>query len=94
VARAPCDGTFTTSLEIGDAVKRGDPIGTVNGASLTAGVGGVIRGLLRSNTPVHAGTKIGDIDPRGAAQHCDTISDKGRAIAGSVLEAILRRFNE
>ncbi|MDA8307867.1 MAG: molybdenum hydroxylase, partial [Deltaproteobacteria bacterium] len=34
--------------------------------------------------------KIGDIDPRGDAVACYTISDKARAVAGSVLEAILR----
>ena len=37
-----------------------------------------------------AGLKIGDVDPRGAVEHCFTISDKARAIGGGVLEALLR----
>jgi len=36
-----------------------------------------------------SGQKIGDIDPRARPEHCDTISDKARAVAGGVLEAIL-----
>jgi xanthine dehydrogenase accessory factor len=41
------------------------------------------------NTGVRKGFKIGDIDPRGVKEYCYTISDKARAIAGGVLEAIL-----
>jgi xanthine dehydrogenase accessory factor len=33
--------------------------------------------------------KVGDIDPRGKEIDCDTLSDKARAVAGGVLEAIL-----
>jgi xanthine dehydrogenase accessory factor len=60
---------------------------------VTARIDGVLRGLIRSATQVHKGLKIGDIDPRGDAQFCHTISDKARAISGSVLEAILRVYN-
>jgi xanthine dehydrogenase accessory factor len=43
---------------------------------------------------VRRGMKVGDIDPRGKREFCFTISEKARAIAGGVLEAILSRFNE
>ena len=33
--------------------------------------------------------KCGDIDPRDEVSHCETVSDKGLAVAGGVLEAIL-----
>jgi xanthine dehydrogenase accessory factor len=33
--------------------------------------------------------KIGDIDPRAVREHCFTISDKSRAVAGGVLEAVM-----
>jgi xanthine dehydrogenase accessory factor len=33
--------------------------------------------------------KVGDVDPRARREHCFTVSDKSRAIAGGVLEAIL-----
>jgi xanthine dehydrogenase accessory factor len=38
--------------------------------------------------------KVGDVDPRGVREYCFTISEKARAIAGGVLEAILRWYNE
>ena len=52
---------------------------------------GVLRGMIRDGFPVSCGLKIADIDPRiGQRQNCDTISDKARCIAGSVLEVIVR----
>jgi xanthine dehydrogenase accessory factor len=39
------------------------------------------------------GLKLGDIDPRGDASYCNTISDKARSIGGAVLEAVLRVHN-
>ena len=57
------------------------------------GIDGAIRGLIRSGTDVPSGLKLGDIDPRNDVSYCYTISDKGRAVAGSVLEAILRKYN-
>jgi xanthine dehydrogenase accessory factor len=57
-------------------------------------IDGVLRGLIRPGARVTTGLKIGDIDPRGNVSHCYTISDKARAIAGSVLEAVLRAYNK
>lgn len=93
VLRAPTEGIFRSLSSIGDRVSQGQTVGEVGGQSVTAGVGGVIRGLIRDGTPVHRGLKLGDIDPRGRVEFCHTISDKARAIAGSVLEAILRVYN-
>ena len=53
----------------------------------------MLRGLIRPGTAVTAGLKLGDIDPRGRQEHCQTISDKGRAIAGAVLEGVMRYCN-
>ena len=58
-----------------------------------AEIDGVLRGLIRSGSQVTEGLKIGDIDPRGEVSYCFTISDRARAIGGSVLEAILRSYN-
>ena len=93
VLRAPCDGEFKAICSIGDSVKKGAQIGTVAVEVVTARIDGVLRGLIRSDSQVHKGLKIGDIDPRGDARFCYTISDKARAISGSVLEAILRVYN-
>lgn len=93
VLRAPGDGDFLCTRQIGDIVQKGDTIGTVAGIEVSAPISGVLRGLLRPGSRVSKGLKIGDIDPRAAVEYCDTISEKGRAIAGSVLEAILRVYN-
>ncbi len=89
VLRAPCAGIFRTSKEIGDMVAPGDVIATVDAQPIVAAIGGVIRGLLEDGTPVSANMKSGDVDPRGRAEYCYYVSDKARAIAGGVLEAIL-----
>ena len=89
VLRAPIDGIFSELHHIGDIVEKGEPVATVNGEIICATLSGVIRGLLPTGTPVHDGMKSGDIDPRPVQAHCYTVSDKARAIAGGVLEAIL-----
>ena len=93
VLRAPCDGEFKARCAIGDHVKKGDTVATVAVDTVQAKIDGVLRGLIRSSSHVHQGLKLGDIDPRGSVDYCYTISDKARAISGSVLEAILRVYN-
>lgn len=92
VFRAPCSGCFTGLREIGDHVESGECVAKVDGAPITAQISGMIRGMLRSGIPISAGVKVGDIDPRGQREYCYSISDKSRAIAGGVLEAILHSF--
>ena len=93
VLRAPADGEFRSHRKIGDCVKKGEVLGSVAGMDVPAKLDGVLRGLIRPNARVTEGLKIGDIDPRGEVSYCYTISDKARAIGGSVLEAILRSYN-
>ncbi len=93
VLRAPGDGEFKAECSIGDQVKKGERIGTVATDVVQAQIDGVLRGLIRTSSHVRRGLKIGDIDPRGDVNYCHTISDKARAISGSVLEAILRVYN-
>jgi len=89
VVRAPAGGVFTGGAEIGSLVAGGDRLGTIDGVEVTAPIDGVLRGLVADGTPVERGRKIGDVDPRGPAIDVYTISDKGRAVAGGVLEAVL-----
>jgi xanthine dehydrogenase accessory factor len=93
VLRAPAKGVFTAQRSIGDLVGSGEVIGSVENLAIPAEIDGILRGLIRSKTTVTAGLKLGDIDPREKKEFCYTISDKARAIAGSVLEAILRIYN-
>ncbi|MAF49612.1 MAG: selenium-dependent molybdenum cofactor biosynthesis protein YqeB [Rhodospirillales bacterium] len=94
VLRAPAAGIFETDLDIGARVGKGDVIGRIGGQPVTAALDGVLRGLIRAGTEVREGLKLGDIDPRGKLEYCNTISDKARAISGSVLEAVMRFYNQ
>jgi xanthine dehydrogenase accessory factor len=93
VLRAPAGGVFETDRSIGDSVRQGEVVGRVGGYPVEARVDGVLRGLIRPGTDVPAGLKVGDIDPRGDPAYCTTISDKARAISGSVLECVMRHAN-
>ena len=87
--RAPKDGVFVATVHIGDLVREGDAVATVDDAPVYAALSGVVRGLLPDGTPVTKGMKSGDIDPRGVRESCFTVSDKARAVGGGVLEALL-----
>ena len=93
VLRAPTDGIFIPQKAIGDTVKKDDVIGFVDVAPVQPEIDGVLRGLIRPHSRVSKGLKIGDIDPRGEIDYCCTISEKARAVGGSVLEAIMRVYN-
>ncbi len=92
VIHAPDGGpmVYVPQVDIGTVVKAGQTIALVGQTPVTATIDGVLRGLIREGYPVHKGLKIADIDPRlEQAACCDTISDKARAIAGGVVEALL-----
>ena len=61
----------------------------VDGQPVVAMLTGVLRGLVADGVPVSRGLKCGDVDPRDDASYCALASDKGLAVAGGVLEAIL-----
>jgi xanthine dehydrogenase accessory factor len=94
VLRAPVAGIIKPLKAIGDGVEAREAVAEVDGIPVPARIPGVLRGLIRSGTPVTAGLKIGDVDPRGIPLYGQTISEKARSIAGAVLEGILRRFNQ
>jgi xanthine dehydrogenase accessory factor len=93
VLRAPAKGIFRTDHHLGQAVREGEVVAMVDQSPVIAGVGGIIRGLLRTETPVETADKVGDVDPRGKLEYLNTISEKARAIGGSVLEGIMAQFN-
>lgn len=92
VLRSPADGIFNNTMDIGASVKKGDTVGFVNEIPVKTLIGGVVRGLIRPGLMVSKGLKIGDVDPRGRTEFCFTISEKALAVAGGVLEGILRSF--
>ena len=90
ILRAPAAGAVQPKAVIGDRVSRGQLMAVVAGHEVRAGTAGVLRGMVRRAVLVSEGEKIGDVDPRAEPEHCLLISDKALAIAGGVLEAILR----
>jgi xanthine dehydrogenase accessory factor len=93
VLRAPADGPFETLVDLGALVEPGDVVARVSGEPVVTEIAGLVRGLIRPGIRVLKGWKVGDVDPRGDRSYLDTISDKARAVAGGVLEAVLRVYN-
>jgi xanthine dehydrogenase accessory factor len=97
--RAAGAGKLYGVRQIGDLVRAGEHVAVVRSLTngefpVTACITGILRGLVRDGLDVTPGMKVGDIDPRATREHCFTISDKSRAIAGGVLEAILYFLNK
>lgn len=89
VVRAPAAGVMKSLIRLGDLVQEGDLMAHVGDAPIIAPLSGMVRGLLSDGIEVPVGFKIGDIDPRGERADATTVSDKARAIAGAVLEAMM-----
>lgn len=89
VLRAPRSGVFRGEKRIGEVVMPAARLGTVDGEPVLAPIPGLLRGLVADGVAVEEGTKIGDIDPRGPMIDATRVSDKGRAVAAGVLEAVL-----
>jgi len=94
VLHAPVAGEVENLKSIGDQVRSGEPVLALHGPEgsvpVAPRIDGILRGLIRPGFAAHAGLKVADVDPRCVREHCFTVSDKARAIAGGVLEAILR----
>lgn len=93
VVYSPKAGVFKAKRTIGEQVLMGDCLGEIEDemgkTEVFSSLNGVLRGLLRTDTPVEALVKIADIDPRGRKDYCWTISEKARAIGSAVLLSIL-----
>jgi xanthine dehydrogenase accessory factor len=92
VLRSPHGGMVRHVKSIGDRVTAGDTVLYVDATRVPAAIGGIVRGLIREIW-VTGDEKVGDIEPRGDVSYCRTISDKARAIAGGVLEAVMHHLN-
>lgn len=90
VLRAPMAGHFSPLFQVGDLVDEGMVLGHVGGLPVVSALTGRIRGLVHSEAELLAGTKVGDVDPRGRDIDPNLVSDKALAVGGGVLEALLR----
>lgn len=89
VLRAPSAGHVRPVAHIGARLEAGGVIAYLNDEPIIAPFCGVLRGLIHEAVYVTAGMKIGDLDPRGDANICYSISEKSLAVGGGVLEAVL-----
>ena len=93
VIYSPKAGLFQAKRAIGEQILAGDSLGTIDDGveveDVFSSINGVLRGLLRTDTPIEAFVKIGDVDPRGNEEYCWTISEKARAIGAAVVLGIL-----
>lgn len=90
VIHSPAAGVIRNQSKIADLVEKGQVIATVDGTPVYASLTGILRGIIRDGYQVDKGMKIADIDPRKEEKkNCNTISDKARCIAGSVVEILL-----
>lgn len=92
--RAPAPGKLTWHCTLGDQVDAGKILGDVDGEPIIAGVSGLLRGQIRATDQVPKNLKIGDIDPESDPSFLHSISAKGLALGGAVLEGILRVYNK
>jgi xanthine dehydrogenase accessory factor len=83
-------GVLVAHAEIGDHLEEGDRVAEVAGKPVLAPFKGVLRGIVHAGLEVKRGLKIGDVDPRDDPALCALISDRSLAVAGGVLEAVLR----
>lgn len=94
VIRSPAVGIYEPAAVLGEMVEEGQVIARVrrpNGTAvdIKSPFRGLVRGMLYRGLEVTEGFKVGDVDPRGESVDYTHISDKSRAIAGGVLEALL-----
>ncbi|MBI4572027.1 MAG: EF2563 family selenium-dependent molybdenum hydroxylase system protein [candidate division NC10 bacterium] len=89
---APRAGIFRTPLDLGARVEVGQVVGHIEGESLTAKVGGIIRGIVKDGLAVQEGAKLVDIDPRGDPAYLSELSRKAWIIADAVLTTIRQRL--
>jgi xanthine dehydrogenase accessory factor len=83
---ADVDGLFMPLKKIGDQVKVGEEIGTVGDKPVSSQADGVVRGLLDAGAPVREGGLVAEVELSGREETIYTISDRDRAISGTVLE--------
>lgn len=90
VIYSPATGIISNVKKIGDIVKKGEVLANIDNVEVKVTIDGVLRGIIRDKSIINKKLKIADIDPRiEEINNSYTISDKARAIGGSVLEAIL-----
>ena len=87
--KAPQDGIFQATKEIGQLIFKGDEVGFIDRALLHSPQEGVISGQLNSGIYVHAGQPVVEISRRKESDGLHILPARSFALAGGVLEALM-----
>jgi xanthine dehydrogenase accessory factor len=87
---APVAGVMRTQAQIGQPVRAGAVVASIDGEPLRAPLDGILRGLVHDGVPVDARAKVLEVDPRGDLTKVFGIGPRPRRIAEGVLAAIER----
>jgi xanthine dehydrogenase accessory factor len=85
---APVAGRLRTQAAIGQRVRAGEVVATIDDVELRAPLDGILRGLTHDGVDVEARAKVVEVDPRGDPAAVFGIGARPRRIAAGVLEAI------
>ena len=85
---APRAGVLRTRATIGQRVRPGEVVATIDGERLSAPLGGILRGLTHDGAPVAVGAKVVEVDPRGDLSAAFGLGPRPLRIAEGVQAAI------
>jgi xanthine dehydrogenase accessory factor len=88
--RAPVSGQLQPRRQIGDLVRASETVASIAGCAIQSQIDGLLRGLIHPEAELSPGEKVGDVDPRGRDVDPALVSHKCLAVAGGVLEGLLR----
>jgi xanthine dehydrogenase accessory factor len=89
---SPVAGVFKSDMRIGDPVKAGQIIGTVDSVPLVAKIGGKLRGIIRDGTAAPEGAKLIEIDSVNREEVFYLIRGKIWNVGEAVVEAIKQQL--
>lgn len=88
---APVAGVLRTSAAIGQRVREGEPLITIDGQEFPAPLDGILRGLVHDGVTVGVGAKVLEVDPRGDPASAFGLGPRPSRIAEGVEAAIALR---
>ncbi len=93
VVRAPIEGMFEATVEVGQKIHEKEELGKINEIAIFAPSAGVVSGILNSGLIVERGQAIVEISSPQIAGNARVLPPEAFSLAGGALEAILFDWN-
>ncbi len=93
VVRAPIEGMFEATVEVGQKIHEKEELGKINEIAIFAPGAGVVSGILNSGLIVERGQAIVEISSPKIAGNARVLPPEAFSLAGGALEAILFDWN-